>query len=245
MNRARADYLERTRRLDRLLIVAGPHGSGKTTLLNQLAAGTLPPDLAAVFPAGAKEWVQTSGRKVYPSPDGGRGQGASGGEGLILHYNIMRPQVGRAASYEADWVLGAIDRAGEVTVLTLRPPTALLIRRFAERTVVEQSEAPLLTRARRRARYLVSALARRVLPPGLLEKLPVGTPDRDAASLGGRYAYLMKMYAQPGWLEACYDRWETFLDALIARGCPVRKFEVEPAERNGARSFRFLSAAGD
>jgi hypothetical protein len=243
MSRGQADFLARSRRLDHLVIVAGPHGSGKTTLLKALVSGELPAEVASLFPAGARTWAQTSGRKTFAEAASMTERPAGSAAGLILHYNILRPPVRRIDSYNDDWVLRAIEGAERVTVVTLRPRLELLIGRFVQRATLEQSEAPGFTRARRSLRRLGHALARRLLPQALKHRLSL-PDDSSSFSLSGGYGRVVQLYQQPGWLDGWYCRWDAFLACAADGGKQVRTFYLEPVARDGKPSFRLVSERG-
>lgn len=223
-----------------LLIVAGPHGSGKSTFLNLLAADALPDEIKALLPPGAGGWVQTSVMKVFKPADADAATGDAGARGVALHYNILRPHVRGLADYASDPSLKLIDLAEDVTVVTLRPPLPRLIAQFAARSAVQQAAAPWPTRARRAVVDQLYWFGRVALPTGLQRALSI--PSERAHDLSGRFGRVVRLYQQPGWLEARYERWNAFVDTTAAAGKCLRILHVEPVETEGRKlSFQLLA----
>ena len=207
-----------------LLIVAGPYASGKSTLLRQLRTGRLATEVTAVLPAGAARWMQTSFRKTFSEAMPDIEDGPSVGiRGVCLHYNILRPALGRASSFDRDPLLRLMGHAKAVTILTLRAEPAELIERFVARSLVEQSVPSRLARLRRWIRGLLKVALRR-----LCRKRLADGSDASIPTLIGRYRRVSQLYRQPGWLDARYREWEGFLADRASEGADLHAYRVLP-----------------
>ena len=84
------------RKIHHLLIVSGPTSSGKSTFLRMMKNGTLPTSAQKVLPRNSQGWPQIDASRLFLQP-----LKASDGtlldqnviEGLVLHYDILRPYV--------------------------------------------------------------------------------------------------------------------------------------------------------
>jgi len=111
----RSIAIAQRRRIDRLVLVAGPTASGKSTLIERLRRNELPEvagragigDGAAWRFGSAKDLPQL--RQVHLSK-------------LLFHYDFLRPYLRSAKIHARDEGLDVFDCAGSVTTLTLWCP---------------------------------------------------------------------------------------------------------------------------
>jgi SAM-dependent methyltransferase len=112
------------RRVDRLIVVAGPTSSGKSTLIENLTAGKLPATARALGIADLADWAD-AGLTTLSEFDG------SGKRNLILHYDITRRQFGNPiarSQYDLHDLISVSDR---VDFLTIQAPPDRLRRQHA------------------------------------------------------------------------------------------------------------------
>jgi hypothetical protein len=197
-----------------LLLIAGPGGAGKSTFIAMLLGSTLPAELRRLLPVGAERWPKASiGRRKREL------RAAMQVDNLILHYDIVGPARRREA-YAHDPVLAGLASAQQVTVVDIRPPADQLIRQFQSRSAAAEERWSWWRKLWRRSPLRVLLLVR-----GLFRR------DRSKSAL----------YGQPGWLEACYARWDAFIgETLTTRdGAVLIRVEPNPGA-DGAPSFRLI-----
>jgi hypothetical protein len=199
--------------MEHLLLIVGPSGSGKSTFIAMLLASRLPPDVRQLLPAGAERWPKTSADR---SKRGLRAVSAL--ENVILHYDIAGP-ARRRESYARDPVLAGLASARQVTVVEIRPPPDRLVNQFRSRSAAAEARWSWW---RKRWRHSVLQPLLRVAGPLRRKSKPV-------------------LYLEPGWLEACYARWDAFIgETLTARdGAVLIRIEPRPGA-DGSPSFRLI-----
>jgi hypothetical protein len=213
-------------RIAHLLVVSGPSGSGKTTFLRQLAAGRLSPELIAALPAGAGQWPETNGfgirRRARVSRDT---QGRRVVEGVVLHYDIMRVVDTMIDAYADDPTLLGLDLADEVSVAVIRAPAERLARQVLQKRPDPGRVEAMLKAFERRLRLAMRPKRRAVYREATFEK---------------RRELLARCYAEPHFLQECYERWESFMRAAAGSRLRSPILHVEPAAANGACTFRLM-----
>jgi energy-coupling factor transporter ATP-binding protein EcfA2 len=201
--------------MEHLLLIVGPSGSGKSTFIAMLLASRLPPDVRQLLPAGAERWPKTSADR---SKRGLRAVSAL--ENVILHYDIAGP-ARRRESYARDPVLAGLASARQVTVVEIRPPPDRLVNQFRSRSAAAEARWSWWRKRWRRS----------VLQPLLRVAGPLRRKSKPA------------LYLEPGWLEACYARWDAFIgETLTARdGAVLIRVEPRPGA-DGSPSFRLIES---
>jgi len=199
--------------MEHLLLIAGPSGSGKSTFIAMLFASRLPPEVRQLLPAGAERWPKTSADR---SKRGLRAVSAL--ENVILHYDIAGP-ARRRESYAKDPVLAGLASARQVTVVEIRPPPDRLVNQFRSRSAAAEARWSWWRKRWRRS----------VLQPLLRVAGPLRRKSKPV------------LYLEPGWLEACYARWDAFIgETLTARdGAMLIRVEPRPGA-DGSPSFRLI-----
>lgn len=125
--------IAKRRRIRHLVVVTGPTGAGKTTLLRQIQDGSLPAEMRASLPAGCETWPQLAAKHLAEDrvrAFDGRSLDVPELEGAVFHYDFMRPLTTAVHTYERDQALDLLHCADRITVLTLRPDHAQLLRQF-------------------------------------------------------------------------------------------------------------------
>ena len=218
-----------TVRLARLLVVAGPSGSGKSLFLRRLAAGKLPAEIVGALPAGAEHWPQTNGRRMVrrrlaalPAP-----AAEARLEGLVLHYDILRPFQTAIADYDADASLAVLGWADEVSVAMVTMPREDLAARLAARPPKRRRIGRTLARALHRVGVGTRGKRRRVYDP---------------ATEHARHRRLVALYATPGFLESWEARWNAYIAQALGDRLriPVIRVESGGSRPNGA--FHLVAA---
>jgi hypothetical protein len=212
-------------RIARLLVVSGASGSGKSTFLRQLAASRLPPELAAALPFGASEWPETNGFGIRGRTRVSRdAQGRRVLEGVVLHYDITRVVDTLIDDYPDDPTLLGLDLADEIAVVLIRAPAERLIRQLREKRPDPGGLGAALKGLERRIRLALRPKRRAVY--------------RDAA-FRERRQRLARLYAEPGFLDDRYRRWEAFLRETVGERLKTT-LHIEPAE-DGPPTFRLVT----
>lgn len=172
------------RRIGTLVIVSGPTSSGKSTFLKRIAEGRLPPELASELPASSRNWPMTGAGQLLHSQHGrAPSLPAHDLEGAVLHYDFLRPFSTGCQEFPRDQALDLISCADKVVVVVLKPGLERLARQLHDNEIAVKPSAGLLSRLARKA--------------GLKRK--------------SRHRALAGLYAQPGWVDGWYARWEAFI----------------------------------
>lgn len=172
------------RRIGTLVIVSGPTSSGKSTFLKRIAEGRLPAALAAELPASSRSWPMTgAGQLLQTQHTATPSLPAHDLEGAVLHYDFLRPFATGCQDYPRDQALDLISCAEKVVVVVLRPSRERLSRQLHDNEIAVKPEQGLLRR-----------LARKT---GLKGKK--------------RHRELAALYAQEGFVDGWYARWEAYL----------------------------------
>jgi len=113
------------RRIGRLIVVAGPTSVGKSTFITKLCEGRLPTIAGSLEMDRTSVWRQVGARSLASLPN-------DDAEGVILHYDFLRPKFSSSKTYRRDDALGLVDMAEEVTFVTLIASADVLRRRLQE-----------------------------------------------------------------------------------------------------------------
>jgi hypothetical protein len=181
-------------RIAHLLVVAGPSGSGKSTFLKRLGEGQLPAEILQALPNGAPGWPQTNGRRMVQGPLRPVGNPPRI-EGLVLHYDILRPFETALSDYREDRSLAVLGAAERIAVVVLRAPGGQLARQIVTRPPKRHATVHAALRnawSRLRGRPSIYA--------------GVGEDER--------HAKLADLYRRPGFIEEWYARWDAFLRGI-------------------------------
>jgi hypothetical protein len=208
-------------RVAHLLVVAGASGSGKSTFLKQLVDGGLPAELLAALPPGAAAWPQTNGRRVI------RGTLRPLGtppmlQGLVLHYDVMRPFETALSDYGDDRSLAVLGAAEKITLVVVRASGDQLARQVVGRP------------PKRRMLDAVGVARLRNAWSGLR-----GRPSLYAGiAEDARHAKLVDLYGRPGFVDGWYARWDAFIRRAAGKRLTLPIAEVEPVP-GGERGIEF------
>ena len=219
-SKCRSIVVAKKNQIEHLLIVSGPTASGKSTFLDNLRDRTLPGHILSLLDKDAHTWPQTSGkivvRKTLTTITGEKISPDEIG-GLTLHYDILRPLSTHTVDYYRDPTLDILQCAKNITVIILRNDPADLINQFnaGELTDVAVRHHAVLLRVKKFVKTLsgiiptfIKCSVRSVssFENGLNEisNIPQIKDTRY-------HQRLLEKYKVPGWLDAWYERWESYL----------------------------------
>ena len=111
------------RRINHLVVVAGPTSSGKSTLIKAMMSNQLPELAASLGIENVKGWLATDANAVAELID-------RDVDGLILHYDFLMPYRRRTRSYYDDKAFHLLEAAREVSFVTLWTPPPRLERQL-------------------------------------------------------------------------------------------------------------------
>jgi 2-polyprenyl-3-methyl-5-hydroxy-6-metoxy-1,4-benzoquinol methylase len=122
--RDRFIVVARRRRIQHLVIVAGPTSAGKATLIEAMATGRAPELAVSMGIKSLEGWRIAAANAIadIAQPDL---------EGLIVSYDFLLPYVRGARSYHGDQVFHLLETAREVSFVTLWTPPARLARQLS------------------------------------------------------------------------------------------------------------------
>ncbi|WP_161957343.1 class I SAM-dependent methyltransferase [Aestuariivirga litoralis] len=172
------------RRIGTLVIVSGPTSSGKSTFLKRIGDGQLPPELAAELPSSSRNWPMTgAGQLLQTQHTATPSLPPHDLEGAVLHYDFLRPFATGCQEYPRDQALDLIACAEKVVVVVLKPDMERLSRQLHDNEIAVKPDKGLL--------YKLASKA------GLRRKK--------------RHRQLAQLYAQAGWVDGWYGRWNDFI----------------------------------
>jgi hypothetical protein len=106
-------------RVKELVVVTGPTSSGKSTLISQLTRGEQPRLAEALGIEDPSRWPSAGSKEI-------KQLGEPELDGLVFHYDFLRPYLRSAKTHDRDEALHLLDTAERVTFVTIwRPPEAL------------------------------------------------------------------------------------------------------------------------
>jgi 2-polyprenyl-3-methyl-5-hydroxy-6-metoxy-1,4-benzoquinol methylase len=198
------------RRIDELVVVAGPTSVGKSTLIDRLLTGRAAGAAATLGVDEGRAWVLTG-------PTGLHRLEGTRFDGLLYHYDFVRPVFRSTKTHHRDETLEILDTAARLTFATLVAPPEILRERLLESEIRPKTVAG---RYRGSARYL--KILKAYEDPPRLRRLY----DRwlsYCATREGRQVLVSTADDQP----ACHpiENWET-----VAKECGL------PAAGNHSRS---------
>lgn len=117
--------------LDRAIVIAGPSCVGKSTLIDRLRQGELPALAAALQLDDPERWVYLNARRSAAAT-----RTPAGSQGIVLHYDILRPLMERRVrSFGQDPGLARALAAPHLRLCTMWGSADLLRRRSALKSV--------------------------------------------------------------------------------------------------------------
>ena len=211
------------RKIGHLLIVAGPTSSGKSTFLATLQEKRLNTSLQEKLPRAAHAWPQIGASKLLNKEKTRQGSPLPDHyiEGLVLHYDLLRPYTTGTHSYERDQALDLLHCAEKVTVVTLKPPREQLIRQLQESELAgsrpakaKSDRAAGFSGLRPKLKKIISTSRKLPLTKPLKKKIkailrPIGLLPTNKSA--GHHHKLVIFYQDEQWLESWYDRWAEFI----------------------------------
>lgn len=197
------------RRIEHLLIIAGPSACGKTTLIREILAGRLPELHTRVGVEDLPEWPSVSMHQTT-------GLSGLGLKHLILHYDFLWPSY-HGSDGETPRVQSAsriLQDAREASFITLWTPPARLERQFIKGKLcapIPPNWGGVLRAAL--FRFLPRFVIRGLSKFPLLEQMDRWLPG--SALIRG--LLIVRIYSQPDQVVALYRRWFEFCDRQISK----------------------------
>ena len=203
-----------------LVIITGPTSSGKSTLLASMRNGQLNEELKSLLPENVSSWEE------YPCSafDGSVNLDESK-EGMVLHYDFMRPFKKFLDSYEDDLASKLMDLAEKVTVVVIKPDRDVLLKQMQQGEFKGEK-----VKTGRRGLYLRSLLTRalRVIPSSVRQYAKNSLIPGQRTSVTDFNKILYFKYQESGWLENWYGKFQDFLARKKGNGANIRVFFVKP-----------------
>ena len=111
------------RRVERMLVVAGPTSAGKSTLIDRLQRGELPELAGALALDKPGEWPMVGASQIQRLDEPRMPR-------LIFHYDMLYPYLRSAKTHAREPSLRLLDAADEVVSLTIWTPPDTLLRQL-------------------------------------------------------------------------------------------------------------------
>ena len=225
-----ARAIAQSAKLKHIFVIAGPSGSGKSTFMNEFVEDRLPHEISSDLPVASKVWHRTSGNELTRKGLEGVIRKRHVGEGLVVHYDIMRAHSRGFGHYIHDPAMQAIAEAdAALTILTILPRREILLEQFLRRARTGEYEEwwdkkRSLRHLKRGLRSAIQKITRR--SPRLLKE---------------GHLSLIEIYGSDRAFDRWTYRWEAYLDSIRAGRDDVRLVYVAPEPVNGIRrDFRLL-----
>jgi hypothetical protein len=200
-----------------VLLVAGPSGAGKSTFIQQLSTGRLTPDVRALLPRGAEQWVPIEANLVLVRhiPLESIRSAATGAAGVIFHYDTLVIHRLGIGSYECDPVFTLLDGTTRITIVNIHPPPETLVLQYEARQHIKQ--------------YLKRVWKGRAR---LIWGKAVRTPLRVLGHWVGmaRMVEPSHLYGDKAQIQRCYQEWDAFARRLVDGKPSARLLYVEPRQ---------------
>jgi 2-polyprenyl-3-methyl-5-hydroxy-6-metoxy-1,4-benzoquinol methylase len=113
------------RRVNHVVVVAGPTSAGKSTLIEKLLAGQIPDVAQRLAIPDLQKWPVVQAREMVEL------SGSTFGN-IVLHYDFLRPSARGLHSYEKDEALHVLRAADRISIVTLLVPPERLVRQLTE-----------------------------------------------------------------------------------------------------------------
>lgn len=192
------------RRVDDIVVVAGPTAVGKTTLIDSVLEGREVPTREVLGIDPSRSWIMT-GPTMLHRLEGTRL------DGLIFHYDFVRPVFRSTKTHDRDETLEILETAEQLTFATLIAPPEVLRERLLK------SEIQPMTRG---GRYRGSARFLKILrtyeDPARLRRMY----DRWLAYCAGRGRQVIISTANGAATTHSIEEWETVARANGLPGEP-------------------------
>ena len=197
-----------------LILVAGPSGGGKSTFMKRLSAGDLSNEIVRTLTIEAVGWPQTDCKTFLRDKQANLWDDL---QGVVCHYDIMRPFSLRFDGYADDPGLTVLDAAKKKTIVSILPRSEWLVEQFCRRAEAERSSK--------------SANAWR----RFLNRLQL----RDANVLKPNHKRLLSHYRDADWLQQRYDEWLAHVSSLCCASADCEALRIDrPEHRTNGAAFR-------
>ena len=201
------------RRIGHLVIVSGPTSSGKSTFIRLFKQGALPTAIAKKLPAGIAEWPRIGSSRLFKNPHitvDGKVLDAPQIDGLVLHYDILRPYARGTQDFNRDQPLDLIQCAKKVTVIVLETELSVLKKQLFEGEIMNVNWHK---KAVNRANSLLGRLGQRPVGAFMIKLVEKISRRRIKTRIKSRHEELLEHYSKPGWVSGWIARWKKYLHA--------------------------------
>lgn len=199
------------RKIGHLVIVSGPTSSGKSTFIRHLKQGILPAAITKKLPQGIAEWPQIGSSRLFKNSHvtvDGKVLDTPNIDGLVLHYDILRPYARGTQEFNRDQTLDLIQCAAKVTVIVLKTDISVLQRQLFEGEIKnanwkKKTTNNFLSLVGRFREQRVGALTLKLVELIIRRRIKTRTKSR--------HEELLEHYNKPGWVESWLVRWQEYL----------------------------------
>jgi 2-polyprenyl-3-methyl-5-hydroxy-6-metoxy-1,4-benzoquinol methylase len=201
------------RRIGHLVIVSGPTSSGKSTFIRLLKQSALPKPIAEKLPVGIREWPQIGSSRLFKNPHitvDGKVLDSPQIEGLVLHYDILRPYARGTQDFNRDQTLDLIQCAKKVTVIVLETELSILEKQLFEGEILN---ANWRKKTVNQAKSLLGRLGQRPVGAFTIRLMEKISRRRIKIRIKSRHEKLLEHYSKPGWVSGWIARWKKYLRA--------------------------------
>ena len=224
------------RKIGHLVVVAGPTSSGKSSFIKAIKTKSLSPTIIDKMPENIIKWPQIGASHflAHGKTVDNEYLSADPLEGLLLHYDLLRPYTAKTHDYNRDQILDLIDCSEQLTVFTIIPEKNQLINQLVNNEL--GGKRPGLNDSKKAG--LHKAIFKKNTPfsfkrlKGLFRKFLIALGLLPHKKRSTHHQKLYFHYQEDGWLDFWYDKWSDFLRAkkkgyssvIVAPG-PTNKFQ--------------------
>jgi hypothetical protein len=203
------------------LLVSGPSGAGKSEFIRQIKAGEIDDSIRSLLPVNCSSWPVVEANNMLKNGLSKTQLLAQSGDvtnGAIFHYDIALPFRMGLSDYAQDPFFETLKGDSELLIVFIKPDADRLLQQYKQRDNRHRS-------TKSRASQAWADWVRMPLKRASLRRR--GLPTEAAQDL----------YQSPGFLDARYAQWKTFLDD-ISRRARTEVIAVRPTlNEQGAPSF--------
>ena len=206
--------------IDHLVVVTGPTSSGKSTLQELIMDDKIHGEIRSVVPEDISSWTHLCHREYDGSLDTTKEKPVNG---LVLHYDMMRPFKKFKDGYEDDVISELLESANKTTVLIIKPEREVLLEQLKSGEL-DGSEVKSLPKGLSFRKFVSRTL--QLIPSGIRNFIKKRIfPNRKTAVTDFNEVLYFK-YQEEGWLDTWYQNFDRYLEDRKQSGLKINRYFI-------------------